>query len=146
MMGTDGNVLDRFYLQDKIVGSFRQFATINNVHITLVIHPRKVHLISHVIVFILNEDVVRLDCLSYLSYLQEADELSTGSIFGGAKAAQEADNILILQDQRTGVSTVGRKFIQVVATVWIVDQLCKVTPLNYRWQRIGTPVIWERCR
>ena len=43
MMGTSGDgSLDRFYKQDQIIGSFRRFATDNNVHITLVIHPRKV--------------------------------------------------------------------------------------------------------
>ena len=34
------------------------------------------------------------------------------SIFGGAKASQEADNILILQDRRLN-SPRGKKFIQV---------------------------------
>lgn len=43
MMGTsDPSTTDRFYQQDSIIGLFRQFATLNNVHITLVIHPRKV--------------------------------------------------------------------------------------------------------
>ncbi len=49
---------------------FRKFATEKNVHITLVIHPRK-------------ED--------------EAFKLTTSSIFGSAKASQEADLIVILQ-------------------------------------------------
>lgn len=34
------------------------------------------------------------------------------SIFGGAKASQEADNVLILQDKRLH-SLRGRKYIQV---------------------------------
>lgn len=45
MMGTSSDSngsLDRFHRQDQIIGSFRRFATDNNVHITLVIHPRKV--------------------------------------------------------------------------------------------------------
>lgn len=42
MMGTGGDSLDRFHQQDQIIGAFRRFATDNNVHITLVIHPRKV--------------------------------------------------------------------------------------------------------
>lgn len=47
----------------------RRFATAHNCHVTLVIHPRK-----------------------------ETEEiLTTNSIFGGAKATQEADNVLLLQ-------------------------------------------------
>lgn len=52
MMGSDTNSLDRFYMQDKIVGSFRQFATVNNVHITMVIHPRKVYLVLNLATWI----------------------------------------------------------------------------------------------
>lgn len=39
-------------------------------------------------------------------------ELSNSSIFGGAKASQEADNILILQDRRL-TSPRGKKYLQV---------------------------------
>lgn len=49
---------------------FRKFATERNVHIALVIHPRK-------------ED--------------EGHKLTTSSIFGSAKATQEADLVIILQ-------------------------------------------------
>lgn len=42
MMGSSGDSMDRFHQQDLIIGAFRRFATDNNVHITLVIHPRKV--------------------------------------------------------------------------------------------------------
>jgi twinkle protein len=38
-------------------------------------------------------------------------ELSNNSIFGGAKASQEADNILILQDRRL-TSPRGKKYLQ----------------------------------
>jgi twinkle protein len=44
------------------------------------------------------------------------DELSASSIFGGAKASQEADNILILQEgKRSSPSdlSIRRKYIQV---------------------------------
>lgn len=34
--------MDRFWKQDLIVASFRKFATMNNCHVSLVIHPRKV--------------------------------------------------------------------------------------------------------
>lgn len=49
----------------QIIQKLRKFATVHNVHLTLVIHPRK-------------ED--------------NDDFLTTNSIFGGAKATQEADN------------------------------------------------------
>jgi twinkle protein len=61
---------DRFLYQDMTISEFRRFATSHNVHVTLVIHPRK------------EEDY---------------KELSMSSIFGSAKASQEADNVLILQ-------------------------------------------------
>lgn len=56
--------------QDLALDKFRKFATDHNVHITLVIHPRK-------------ED--------------EGHKLTTSSIFGSAKATQEADLVVILQ-------------------------------------------------
>ena len=43
---------------------------------------------------------------------RECDDLGVASIFGSAKASQEADNILILQDKRLS-SIRGRKYIQV---------------------------------
>jgi len=39
-------------------------------------------------------------------------ELSNSSIFGGAKASQEADNILIIQDKRLSTPR-GKKYLQV---------------------------------
>lgn len=62
---------DRLDLQDAAIAKFRQFATTHNVHVTLVIHPRKE---AH------------------------GQSLSLSSVFGTAKATQEADNVLILQD------------------------------------------------
>ncbi|XP_014668437.1 PREDICTED: twinkle protein, mitochondrial-like isoform X2 [Priapulus caudatus] len=41
MIGMDTRV-DRFWRQDLVVSSFRKFATTNNCHVTLVMHPRKV--------------------------------------------------------------------------------------------------------
>lgn len=58
------------YPQDIALDKFRKFATDKNVHVTLVIHPRK-------------ED--------------EGHRLTTSSIFGSAKATQEADLVVILQ-------------------------------------------------
>ncbi|GFO43144.1 twinkle protein, mitochondrial [Plakobranchus ocellatus] len=43
---------------------------------------------------------------------KESEDLTTASVFGTAKATQEADNVLILQDRRL-TSVRGRKYIQV---------------------------------
>ncbi|XP_030746824.1 twinkle protein, mitochondrial-like isoform X2 [Sitophilus oryzae] len=86
MMGTseDQRHMDRFLRQDAIVAAFRSFATRKNCHVTLIIHPRK----------------------------EKDDEmLTTSSIFGGAKASQEADNVLIIQDKRLS-SMNGKKYLQ----------------------------------
>lgn len=87
MMGMTENErhMDRFWKQDAIIAAFRTFATRKNCHITLVIHPRKE---------------------------REDDDLTTSSIFGGAKASQEADNVLIIQDKRL-TSVRGKKYLQV---------------------------------
>ena len=85
MMGTDGlKTLDRYYAQDLIIGKFRKFASLHNVHLTLVIHPRK----------------------------EDDDKLTVNSIFGGAKATQEADNVLLLQEEEVN-EKVKRKYVQV---------------------------------
>lgn len=70
LSGQTSNQFDRFDLQDKAFEKFRRFATKYNVHVSLVVHPRK-------------ED--------------EDSQLSTASVFGSAKVTQEADNIIILQ-------------------------------------------------
>ena len=64
------STFDRFGMQDVIIDEFRRFATEKGVNIILVIHPRK-------------ED--------------EGQLLGMSSIFGSAKATQEADLVLILQ-------------------------------------------------
>ncbi|XP_068025846.1 twinkle mtDNA helicase isoform X2 [Melanerpes formicivorus] len=85
MMGHEHLSVDRLAAQDYIVGAFRKFATDNTCHITLIIHPRK-------------ED--------------DEKELQTASIFGSAKASQEADNVLILQDRKL-MTGPGRRYLQV---------------------------------
>lgn len=61
---------DRFDAQDEAIHQLRAFASSKNVHVTVVIHPRK----------------------------EKDDELlSMTSVFGAAKATQEADTVLILQ-------------------------------------------------
>ncbi|TRY90717.1 hypothetical protein DNTS_028984 [Danionella cerebrum] len=85
MMGQESVSIDKFAVQDHIIGIFRKFATNSCCHVTLIIHPRK----------------------------EEDDkELQTASIFGTAKASQEADNILILQEKKM-VTCPGRRSLQV---------------------------------
>ncbi|MBN3295933.1 PEO1 protein, partial [Amia calva] len=85
MMGQENLSVDKFAMQDHIIGAFRKFATNSNCHVTLIIHPRK----------------------------EEDDkDLQTASIFGSAKASQEADNVLILQEKKL-VSCPGRRALQV---------------------------------
>eukprot|EP00934_Nitzschia_sp_Nitz4_P003292 Nitzschia sp. Nitz4//scaffold73_size107353//30756//34545//NITZ4_004311-RA/size107353-processed-gene-0.20-mRNA-1//-1//CDS//3329557449//3282//frame0 len=71
---------DKFDTQDIAIEKFRKFATEHNVHLTLVVHPRK-------------ED--------------EAAKLNISSFYGSAKATQEADTVLILQNDGR------RKYIEV---------------------------------
>ena len=49
-----------------------------------------------------------------MCYVQEKEdeELTTASVFGSAKATQEADNVMILQNKRLTTSR-GRKYLQV---------------------------------
>uniref|UniRef100_A0A1B6ML71 DNA 5'-3' helicase n=1 Tax=Graphocephala atropunctata TaxID=36148 RepID=A0A1B6ML71_9HEMI len=93
--------LDRFYRQDSIIGAFRNFATTANCHVTLVIHPRKE---------------------------KDAEMLSMNSVFGGAKATQEADNVLIIQ-QKTMQNLKLRKFLQIAKNRYSGD--LGVMPLEF---------------
>ncbi|KAL0097440.1 mitochondrial helicase twinkle [Phycomyces blakesleeanus] len=61
--------LDRWELQDEAIAELRRFATQQDVHITLVVHPRK--------------DI--------------GEQLDINSVFGSAKVTQEADNVVIIQ-------------------------------------------------
>ncbi|KAK4534647.1 hypothetical protein CDCA_CDCA02G0672 [Cyanidium caldarium] len=71
MTSGQGRGYERFEIMDRAVEKFRLFATHNNVHVSLVIHPRK-------------ED--------------DDQALKTSSVFGSAKATQEADNVIIVQN------------------------------------------------
>jgi twinkle protein len=73
MMAGQGRGFDKFERQDAALDKFRLFASQKNIHLTLVIHPRKE---------------------------QEDVDLNLSSVFGTAKATQEADNVLILQRTR----------------------------------------------
>ena len=61
---------DRFLVMDRAIAAFRRCASDLNIHITVVVHPRKEN---------------------------DGGALQTASIYGSAKASQEADNVLILQ-------------------------------------------------
>lgn len=103
MMGISDEVKhgDRFWKQDAIIAAFRAFATKKNCHVTLVIHPRKE---------------------------KDTEDLSTSSIFGSAKASQEADNVLIIQDKRL-TSIRGKKFLQVAKNRYSGD--LGIMPLEF---------------
>lgn len=70
-LNVDSN-FDRFLKQDYLISCLRQFATRNNCHITLVAHPRKE---------------------------KEEMDLSNNSLYGGIKASQEADNVIIIMNK-----------------------------------------------
>jgi twinkle protein len=72
---------DKFEVQDIAIEKFRKFATEHNVHVTLVVHPRK-------------ED--------------ETSKLTISSFYGSAKATQEADTVIIIQNDAN-----RRKYIDV---------------------------------
>uniref|UniRef100_A0A1B6CJG9 SF4 helicase domain-containing protein n=2 Tax=Clastoptera arizonana TaxID=38151 RepID=A0A1B6CJG9_9HEMI len=101
MSNNDAGSFDRFYRQDAMIAAFRYFATTYNCHVTLVIHPRKE---------------------------KDGELLTTNSIFGGAKASQESDNILIIQ-QKTLQSLKLKKFLQVAKNRYCGD--LGVLPLDF---------------
>ena len=86
MVGSGSGNIDRFTKQDQCVEMFRKFATLHNVHVTLVIHPRK----------------------------DQEEKLTIHSIFGGGKATQEADNVMLLQTEETELPEVKRKHLEIV--------------------------------
>ncbi|XP_045613950.1 mitochondrial DNA helicase isoform X1 [Procambarus clarkii] len=87
MLGTSDQPIDRWWEQDKTVAAFRRFATVNNCHVSLVVHPKKV---------------------------PAGQPLSIESVFGGAKVTQEADNVLILQVKDGFTINQSKKILQVV--------------------------------
>jgi hypothetical protein len=72
MLSGQGRGFERFELQDDLISKLRTLATEKNVHISLVIHPKKT---------------------------DDGDDLSINSIFGTSKSTQESDNIYILQNR-----------------------------------------------
>lgn len=109
MMGHDVNYknVNRFEFQDLIVHKFRKFATDYDCHVTVVIHPRK----------------------------ENTEELTNNSIFGGAKATQEADNVMILQVKYSGNSFKYKKYLQITKNRVAGD--LGVIPLSYDREKNG---------
>ena len=71
LSGQDSGAIDKFAIADRVIGQLREFASKRNVHVTVVVHPRK-------------ED--------------DGVPLGMNSISGTAKATQEADTVMILQN------------------------------------------------
>ena len=69
MITSDAEGYQRFVLQDRVVSDLRRMATEKNLHIVLIIHPKKV---------------------------EDDTDLNISSIYGSAKSTQEADTVLIL--------------------------------------------------
>ncbi|XP_050673211.1 mitochondrial DNA helicase isoform X2 [Leptidea sinapis] len=92
---------DRYLRQDAVIAAFRTFATARHCHVTLVMHPRKE---------------------------RDTEDLSTSSIFGSAKASQEADNVLIIQDKRL-TAVRGKKYLQVAKNRYSGD--LGIVPLDF---------------
>lgn len=70
MLSNQADGYQKFDLQDKVISDFRRMATERDVHVCIIIHPKKV---------------------------EDDSNLSVSSIYGSAKAAQEADTVMILQ-------------------------------------------------
>ena len=94
MIGSRNGSMDRFSQQDVAIERFRKFATLHNCHVTLVIHPRK-------------------DA--------EGEMLSVHSVYGGGKATQEADNVMLLQEEQSNDSFFKKKYIELVKNRYAGD-------------------------
>jgi len=93
MIGSGSGSLDRFQQQDMCIEKFRKFATLHNCHVSLVIHPRK-----------------EVDAV-----------LTVHSVFGGGKATQEADNVLLLQEESSPQTFFKKKSIEVAKNRYAGD-------------------------
>lgn len=65
------SVFSKLDMQDETISKLRRLATEKDIHLSLVIHPRK----------------------------NDGPDLSIHSVFGTAKSIQEADNIVIIQSK-----------------------------------------------
>ena len=72
MMSDSGSsVFSKLDMQDETIAKFRKLTSEKDIHMSLVIHPRK----------------------------NDGPDLSIHSVFGTAKSIQEADNIIIIQSK-----------------------------------------------
>ncbi|OEH77393.1 DNA polymerase [Cyclospora cayetanensis] len=81
MLSGQARQSDIWDLQNSAIASFRRFATQRNVHLSIVVHPRK------------EDDHV---------------PLGLSSVFGSVKSTQEADNVVILQREASRTSHQSR--------------------------------------
>lgn len=79
---SSGANFDKYFEMDRAIHLLRKFATTHDVHITLVIHPRKE---------------------------TDGDKLSLSSFYGSGKATQESDNVWIIQRDKNNQKTVDVK-------------------------------------
>ncbi|CAL4072504.1 unnamed protein product, partial [Meganyctiphanes norvegica] len=73
MLGFNEKVLDRWWEQDRAVQAFRKFATLNNCHLTLIVHPKKVQwqllsLVSCVVRAKCVQDIQSPNTMTWLKY------------------------------------------------------------------------------
>lgn len=69
MLSNQAEGYRKFDLQDRVTTELRRLATEEDIHIFLVVHPKKV---------------------------EDDTQLNAGSIFGSSKITQESDNVVIL--------------------------------------------------
>ncbi|KAJ2720303.1 hypothetical protein GGI07_004679 [Coemansia sp. Benny D115] len=98
MMSMQARGFDKYDAQDAAIATFRQFATEENVHITVVAHLRK----------------DSGGASAGASSRAAAADADINSIFGSAKVTQEADNVLILQRHGSGEATKNVRSLSVL--------------------------------
>lgn len=77
-----GRRSDKFEVMDEAISRLRTFCSKANVHVSLVVHPRKEN----------DNEMIQL-----------------ASVFGSAKATQEADNVVVLQRAKDGIAQLDVK-------------------------------------
>ncbi|GAM20688.1 hypothetical protein SAMD00019534_038630 [Acytostelium subglobosum LB1] len=111
MLSGQSKGVERFENMDESIEKLRHFATQKNVHITVVIHPRK-------------QDI--------------GIPLNINDIFGTAKATQEADNVIIMQN--------GKNFRYIDIKKNRFSGHCGIIPLSFdpdtcRFSELDTTVV-----
>ncbi|VDO11332.1 unnamed protein product [Rodentolepis nana] len=105
-MGGRGGMEEKFTRQDRFVERLRAFSTDSGAHLTLVVHPRKV---------------------------EDDHLLSIASLYGGGKISQEADNIMLVQEE-VGTA-VPKRYLQIVKNRY--DGTLGKMDLNYNRSRMS---------